>query len=104
MRAPRLGRRGGASFAGAPPTVLRVRPTTPAAHRRQNRTVRIVPCPMCHGDVAYGCWPLQEGDGLTTPMWDCAQRHHARTDPQEWDRLRLEMLAAELREFLAEAG
>ena len=54
--------------------------------------------------MAYGCWPLQEGDGLTTPMWDCAQRHHARTDPQEWDRLRLEMLAAELREFLAEAG
>ena len=91
------------SLTGAPPVVLRVRPTAPAPHRRQNRTVRIVPCPVCHGDMAHGCWPLPEGDGLTTPMWDCAQRHHARTDPQERDRLRLEMLAAQLREFLAEA-
>ena len=46
---------------------------------------------------------LDGGGGLTVAMWDCPSRHHATTEPQEWDHLKVQAFAADLRRALDRA-
>jgi hypothetical protein len=61
-------------------------------HAEQVNGPRLIPCPVCGQELRYGAWPLLEGEGLTEVMVDCPDRHHATTDPHEWERLRVEAL------------
>jgi hypothetical protein len=49
--------------------------------------------------MIFGSWHFLEGGGVTRPMWDCAERHHATTDPQQWEKLRIVGLIGDVGDF-----
>jgi hypothetical protein len=62
---------------------------------------RLIPCPICGGELRYDRWPLLDGPGLTPLMVDCEQRDRATTPPHVYEDARLATLLREVERELA---
>lgn len=52
--------------------------------------MRLIPCPVCQADLV-----------VMSDRWvDCPKRHRARTDPRQYEKLRLDAVMADIRDWL----